>query len=204
MEDRDNFEMTVAEVGRLEQLEGIIAKNFQGFYAVGCALAEIRAERLYRMTHNTFEDYCRARFEVARRTAYQYIEAASVIDNVRRGAQIKLLPLNERQARPLTRLEPDAQVEAWEKVVKSAPFDGGITAQHVSHVVDDIIGKRIQKKADNIKSKTSDSPVVSKEFKDVSWALVDVVRIEVSKPLKVKTKQIMIETLQRIINLLAE
>ena len=198
----NDWELTTDEAGRLEELEGVITKVFVGFYVMGEALDEIDTKRLYRVTHVRFEDYCRDRFEIAKQTAYQYINAKKAFDNVRRGGQTKLLPLNERQVRPLTRLEPDAQVQAWEEVVKSAPFDGGITAKHVSEVVSELIGKKLTKKAEKI---TKDiEPVVSKEFSSIMWSLIDVVREEVKKPLKVKTKKIMIESLQRVEKLLED
>ena len=198
----NDWELTIDEAGRLEELEGVITKVFVGFYVMGEALDEIDTKRLYRVTHVRFEDYCRDRFEIAKQTAYQYINAKKAFDNVRRGGQTKLLPLNERQVRPLTRLEPDAQVQAWEEVVKSAPFDGGITAKHVSEVVSELIGKKLTKKAEKI---TKDiEPVVSKEFSSIMWSLIDVVREEVKKPLKVKTKKIMIESLQRVEKLLED
>ena len=196
-------EFTTDEAGRLEELETVITENFQGFYAVGCALAEINASRLYRQKHVTFEDYCRERFEVSRQSAYQYIDARKVMDNLSAiGGQIKLLPLNERQVRPLTRLEPDAQAEAWGKVVASAPASGGITAKHVSEVVDGLVGKEIKKKAEKIKEKVA--PNVSKEFTDALWALVEVVRAEVTKPLKVKMRENMRDSIRRVENLLAD
>ena len=203
MVEQNDFELTADEAGRLEELETVIAENFQGFYAVGCALAEINSSRLYRQMHVTFEDYCRARFEVSRQSAYQYIEAKEIMDNLSAiGGQIKLLPLNERQVRPLTRLEPDAQVQAWEEVVKSAPFDGGITAKHVSEVVSGLIGKEIKKKAEKIKEKVA--PGVSKEFTDALWALIEIVRAEVAKPLKKKMRENMRDSIRRVENLLAD
>jgi predicted SnoaL-like aldol condensation-catalyzing enzyme len=45
--------------------------------------------------------------------------------------------ISERQARPLTKLEPEQQQEAWQKVVETAP-EGKITAYHVSKVVSEI------------------------------------------------------------------
>ena len=71
------------------------------------------------------------RLGFARRTAYQFIESAAVVENVRHGAQT--LPTNERQARPLTKLKPDEQAEAWQEAVDSAP-DGKVTAKHVENV----------------------------------------------------------------------
>ncbi len=200
MERQNNF--TEVEAKRLSELEVVIAENFQGFYAVGCALAEIKAGKLYRNTHVTFEDYCSYRFEIARRTAYQYIEARDAMDNVRHGAQTEILPLNERQVRPLTRLEPDAQVEAWKEVVKSAPFDGKITAKHVSEVVRELLGTETKKKATEIKEKVA--PAVSEEFIDALWALIEVVRAEVAKPLKAKMKENMRDSIRRVENLLAD
>ena len=83
---------------------------------------------------------------MARCTAYKYIDAASVVDNVRHGAQIEnvphgsqnlspigrqknahheqdglLLPQNERQARALTKFESDQQRVIWLEAVKTAP-----------------------------------------------------------------------------------
>lgn len=198
----NDWELTTTEAERLEELEAVIAENFQGFYAVGCALAEINRSRLYRAMHVTFEDYCRERFEIARRTAYQYIEAKEVMDNVRNCAHFKLLPMNEAQVRPLTRLEPDVQVQAWEEVVKSAPFDGGITAKHVSEVVSDILGAELTKKTEKIKKKVA--PTVSKEFTDALWELIEVVRAEVAKPLKAKMRENMRDSIRRVENLLAD
>ena len=186
---------------RLSELEDIITKNFQGFYAVGCALAEIQSTGLYGLTHVTFEIYCRERFEIARQTAYQYIEAKKVVDNVRHGGQIEILPLNERQVRPLTRLEPDVQPQVWEKAVQTAP-DGKVTAQHVNKVVRELLGEQVREKVEKIKEKIA--PAVSGEFTDALWALIDVVRAEVAKPLKAKMRENMRDSIRRVENLLAD
>jgi hypothetical protein len=70
---------------------------------------------------------------MARQTAYQFIEASYVIQNVRHGRQ-KVLPANERQARPLTKLDtPELQQQAWEKIAGRM----GISQQHVSRVLDE-------------------------------------------------------------------
>lgn len=188
---------------RLSELEVVIAENFQGFYAVGCALAEIQANRLYRLKYVTFEDYCRDRFEISRQGAYQYIEAKKAMDNVRNCGQIKLLPMNEAQVRPLTRLASShAQVEAWKEVVKSAPFDGKITAKHVSEVVRELLGAKIKTKSTEIKDRIA--PAVSQEFIDALWALIEVVRAEVAKPLKAKMRENMRDSIRRVENLLAD
>ena len=120
----------------LEQLENIIKRNIGAFYEVGRALMEIRDKGLYKdvLGFTTFEEYCKARWDFARSTAYQLIDSAVVIENVRNCGQIEVLPATESQARPLARLEPEQQRTAWQKAVETAP-EGKITAAHVSKVV---------------------------------------------------------------------
>jgi len=105
----------------LERLEGIIRRNLQSFYEVGRALMEIRDRGLYRdvLGFDTFEEYCKEKWDMGRRNAYYLIDAASVVDNVKRVAQIDS-PSTLRQTIPLARLEPDQQREAWARAVETA------------------------------------------------------------------------------------
>lgn len=130
-----NFELTVTEQNQLESYEAVIERGLHTFVEVGNALAAIRDDerKLYR-AYGTFEDYCRERWGFARRTAYQFIDAAAVAENVRHGAQIEP-PRNERQARPLTPLSPSEQIAAWREAVETAP-NGKVTAAHVAEVVE--------------------------------------------------------------------
>lgn len=131
-----NNEISISESERLVTLESTIEKGLQTFVEVGNALMEIRDNRLYRFGHNTFEDYCRERWQRERRWAYQLIEAAQVVENVRHGAH--QVPTNERQVRPLTPLSPQQQAEVWPLVVESAP-NGKVTATHVQYTVDNYL-----------------------------------------------------------------
>lgn len=111
-------ELTEAEAAELHRLE---FKVERAFYEAGAALREIRDKRLYRSTHRTFEEYCRDRFGMTPRPAYYLISAAGVVENLEmrtNGSQI--LPTNERQVRPLTKLEPDEQREVWQQAVVEA------------------------------------------------------------------------------------
>ena len=101
MTDTDTPTSTLAE-GRAEELRARLRRH-----EAGAALATIRDTRLYRATHATFEDYCRARRGIARQTAYQLISAAGVVENVRNCVQT--LPVNERQVRPLAALTAEQQ-----------------------------------------------------------------------------------------------
>lgn len=122
------------ELQRLTQLETEIGEGLKTFIKVGSALLEIRDTRLYRLNYGTFEEYCQERWNIARRTAYQLMDAAEVVENVRHGAQI--LPTTERQVRPLTQLTPEDQVIVWQRATETAA-NGKVTAAHVQNVADE-------------------------------------------------------------------
>jgi hypothetical protein len=106
------------EEDRLATLEERIAPVVQGFIEAGEALAEIRADRLYRATHATFEDYCRERWDFSKVRATQLI-TASVVTTVTTKAGDPA-PASERVAReraPL-RTEPTNLREAWHEAVE--------------------------------------------------------------------------------------
>jgi hypothetical protein len=125
-------DLTTNEVADLLRLEAVIRRGVAVFVEVGSALMEIRDKRLYRGQFPTFEEYCRDRWQLQRAYAYRLIEAAGVVANLSPMGDI--LPTNERQARPLTQLEPEAQRAAWAAAVESAP-EGKVTAAHVAATV---------------------------------------------------------------------
>lgn len=47
----------------------------------------------------------------------------------------------ERQLRPLAKLEPEQQREAWKKAIETAP-DGKVTAKHITEVVMEVTGEK--------------------------------------------------------------
>jgi hypothetical protein len=119
----------------MEANEQIIEHGLQTFYEVGGALATIRDDRLYRSTHDTFEDYCRERWGMSRRYANLLIVSSDVVANL--GTMVPMLPTSERQVRPLSVLEPEQQREAWQRSVETAPT-GKPTAAHVERVVEEM------------------------------------------------------------------
>src|SRR5690606_33165582 len=71
---------------------------------------EIRDRRLYRVSHDTFETYCREKWNMERAQAYRLMDSAGVVKNL---SPMGDKPTSERQARPLTRLPAERQPEAW-------------------------------------------------------------------------------------------
>lgn len=76
---------------------------------------QIRDSRLYRAEFKTFEEYCKGRWEMAERTANQLIVSSNVIENIGRNCvQTEIMPANEAQTRPLTKLPPKERVDSKE------------------------------------------------------------------------------------------
>ena len=121
------------EQQELAALESTIQRNLSSFYEIGIALMTIRDKRLYRDGFDTFEHYCRERWQFARNYANKLIASSQVIENLNKGT---IVPKTESQARPLTKLEPEQQKEVWEKAVQTAP-EGKITARHVQKIVNE-------------------------------------------------------------------
>ncbi|MEH1996604.1 hypothetical protein [Nostoc sp.] len=119
--------VTAVEVTELTQEEQsdrlhLERKVERAFFEAGKALTELRDRRLYRSTHKTFEDYCRDRFGHSRRQSYLLMDAAVVFDNLMEKCDPMdhILPTNERQVRPMTKLEPHQQQEVWVKAVEQS------------------------------------------------------------------------------------
>jgi len=125
--------LTTTEQLELERQEAVIARGVETFVEVGNALAAIRDQRLYRTKHESFESYCRDRWEIGRSQAYRLIDAAAVVSNVSPIGDI--VPSNEAQTRPLASLPPEQQREAWKEAVETMP-GGKPTAAHVQQVVE--------------------------------------------------------------------
>jgi hypothetical protein len=114
----------VTELSQEEQSDRLLLerKVERAFFEAGKALTELRDRRLYRSTHKTFEEYCKDRFGYSRRQPYLLIEAAVIFDNLLEKCDRNdhILPTNEWQIRPMSKLDPDIQPEAWEQAVESA------------------------------------------------------------------------------------
>jgi len=128
--------LNIREKLRRKSLEKTIDKNLKAFYRVGVALLKIRDERLYRDQYSSFEEYCQERWGFTRVRAHQLISASIVTESIESTDQI-IKPANEAQVRPLIKLEPSQQVEAWNAAVETAP-EGKVTAKHVSKAVSEI------------------------------------------------------------------
>ncbi len=116
---------------RLIHLEAIIAGRRRDFYELGKALHEIKQSRLYRLVlYASFEAYVKARWDMSRAQAYRLIEAWQVIDNLSPIGD--MLPVNESQARPLARLDPLEQRDAWKRFLATG---NDLSASNIKAVI---------------------------------------------------------------------
>jgi hypothetical protein len=150
---------------RLWQLESVIKKYRQDFYAVGKALGEIRDDRHYhKLSFNSFESYLTHRWDIGRSHAYRLIEAALVIDNLSPiGEQ---LPKNEAQVRPLTGLDVFSQRKLWRDFLKTGQT---FTAANIKKFVSAHLGEQ--------KSKAVFTELISSEYRQAVRTMLCQIRI---------------------------
>ena len=126
--------LNIEERNELERCEVVIKQGLKTFVEVGQALMLIREKKLYRAEFGTFEKYCNAKWNLQRHYVNRMISASEVVSNlVPQGTK----PQTEKHARPLTKLEPELQAEAWQKVVEE--HGDKITHNKVEEVVKEFV-----------------------------------------------------------------
>ena len=129
--------LNIEERNELERCEVVIKQGLETFVEVGQALMLIREKKLYRVEYGTFKDYCEEKWGFKERRVYELMNSSKVIDNLENCAIAQVLPQNESQARPLTKLEPELQAEAWQKTVEQ--HGENITQKKVEEVVKEFV-----------------------------------------------------------------
>ena len=128
--------LNVSERNELERCEVVIKQGLKTFVEVGQALMLIRDKRLYRSEFGTFEAYCNNKWQLTRRYVNNMVAASKVVSNIEM-TTIVSKPQNESQARPLTKLEPELQAEAWQQVVEQ--HGEKVTQKKVQEVVKEFV-----------------------------------------------------------------
>jgi hypothetical protein len=150
---------------RLAQLEAVIKTYRQDFYSVGKALKEIRDGRHYhKLSFKSFESYLRIRWDLGRSHAYRLIEAFGVIDNLSPIGE--LLPQNEAQVRPLTKLDAFSQRRLWREFLKTGK---ALSAVNIKKFVSAHLGEQ--------KSKTPFIEVISTDYKQAVSSMLSQISI---------------------------
>lgn len=132
--------LSATESRDFARLEKTIEKGVKTFVAVGGALAEIKARKLYRERAETFQDYCQQVWGFTKQRAYQLIEAANVEQQLAETSTRVDSPAvpSERHARELARLPREYRENCLADA--KAQYGDGLTAKQLRHEVDLYLG----------------------------------------------------------------
>jgi hypothetical protein len=128
--------LSESEVQELNDYEHIIGNGWNAFLEVGHALSEIRQKRLYRGHYQTFEEYCRRKWDFSKTHANRLIEAAAVADIL---TPIGVKLRSESHVRALVWLPPQQIVAAWKRA-EALAGKREVTAKLVREAVREIAG----------------------------------------------------------------
>jgi hypothetical protein len=126
--------LTSVESDLLHGCESQIEAAARDVLSTGTSLLTIKAKRLYRHGHLTFESYCRSRWGMSRCYAYRLIAGAQVIAILAAECAELERPYREAQVRPLVGLHPKAIAEIWQRCITAAR-GGRITSRLVRSMV---------------------------------------------------------------------
>ncbi len=202
-------ELTPVEQVRLTELEAVIDRNIKGFIEVGMALAEIRDKKLYRETHDTFESFCRDKWDIGKAHSYRIIDAAHVVHNIKvpnwgqNGTNI--LPLNEAQARPLTAFDADTQRDLWQKAVNRAIEigTGKVTGSLVSVIVAEYLRQQSSEKITETKERASREGLIDDVFNQTFQTFADTIAETINSGFKTTSRTAVLEHLDSLRELVA-
>jgi len=96
---------------QLEECEAIIEAGLEQYVRVGLALRQIRLYGLYKVTHDTWESYCKEKWGLTTRHALYLVNGASVSEVIT-SANLPA-PENENQTRSLAGLPEETITEVW-------------------------------------------------------------------------------------------
>lgn len=131
----------------------------------------------------TWNECVDGEFKQCRSYIFYQLKAAQIEQNVTESTIVDCGKIPEGQLRPLSKLEPDRQREAWQKAVETAP-EGKVTAAHVSKVV------REMTEPEKPKPYVLHKPIIEKEIVSEDFQLAYnnmVVELKNCRALKWKT-----------------
>jgi hypothetical protein len=112
-----------------------------------------------------------------------------------------VLPTNERQVRPLTRLSPDDQVKAWSLVLKQLNEGKKLTASLVGKAAKEIKGDTQKRKLKETKRELESTELVSKIFKAQWQVMVDIISEEQDNGWKNSSKKEVVKWLKNLVKM---
>jgi hypothetical protein len=113
-----------------------IAQGWRSFVDIGLALIEIRKAELYAGEFETFEEYCRVKWDFKHSKANYLMAAAQVVKSLAALPDVPK-PEHESPLRPLLKLTPEDAQRAWKLAVEKTR-GRRITARVVQNAVQEL------------------------------------------------------------------
>ena len=113
-----------------------------------------------------------------------------------------ILPINEAQTRPLTKLSPDDQVKAWGLVLQWMNEGKKLTSGLVGKAAKQIKGETVKRKVSATKTAVESTELASTLFKRRLQDLLDVISDERNKGWQTTSPKYAVKSLQEIINII--
>lgn len=111
-----------------------------------------------------------------------------------------ILPINEAQARPLTKLkDPDDQVKAWGIVLDQLNQGKKLTASLVNKAVKEVLGEVVKEKKASQKKELESTQLVSNLFKKQYQVLLDIISGESNNNWKTSSKKEVVTWLKNLV-----
>ncbi len=137
-EKTEGLFLTIEEKSRLRDCEKIISIGLHAFVEVGNALIEIRNQKLYRVNFQTFEHYCRERWQLKRQRAYEMMEAAEIVQSLHDSlSEISdKLPQKESHAAQLVKIPVEERPKVWKEIIDNCEIlHQPVTAKRIAEAI---------------------------------------------------------------------
>ena len=112
-----------------------------------------------------------------------------------------ILPQNEAQTRPLTKLSPDDQVKAWDIVLDQLNRGKKLTSYLIGQAVKEVKGEVVKKKVKKKKEEVENTRLVSKIFATQYQVLLDIISAEKKLGWKQSSKKEVVKHLNEMIKI---
>lgn len=116
----NNITFTKEQLSIRDECINIVKGGLQTFLSVASAILQLKTDKLFLATHESFKDFCREVLGIEESHAYRLIDAAEVKESLPKRMADKIT--NERQARALVPVPEDRRVEVIKKAAEQGPL----------------------------------------------------------------------------------
>lgn len=102
--------LTADEQDEFEELESVIRASAESCFKAGAALAKIRDQKLHREQYETFEEYCKKRWDYSRSYCARLADMHKVMEDLKPYEKTDAMPTNESQARVFVPLNTEQRL----------------------------------------------------------------------------------------------